>query len=154
MLFIGCLVAFFGYKRHAAPKVEAPAAPELEVVVTNRIADPVYRQAMESNRLVQVKMASARSVVVEKMEKIVAEVRSALPAGADVATVKAELEKRPEWKALEAENDRILGEMRQTLAGARETVGQRIRAEQRDMRAVAEGRAVPADGEKNSRRRQ
>lgn len=141
MLFLCGAVAFFsGCKRRKAPVAEEPA---LEVVYTNRMDDPVYRKDLGENRLRQARLAGERSEVVSVMEKMVAEARAALPEGADDETVKAELEKRPEWKALEGENERMIGEIQKTLEDARETVRKRLVAEKEDLKAVAEGRAVP-----------
>ena len=44
---------------------------------------------------------------------------------------------------LEAENARALAEVETTLAEARESIRRRMEAEARDVKAVAEGRAVP-----------
>jgi hypothetical protein len=149
MLFIGCAVGFFGCKRRQPPagKASVPAAGAApEVVVTNRMDDGAYLKALVENRREQGQKAAARQEVVSQMEKMVEEARAALPAGADNEAVKAELAKRPEWKALEGENARRLEEIRQTLVAARETVRLRMAAEGRDVNAVAEGRAVPAVG--------
>ena len=76
---------------------------------------------------------------------MVAEVRASLPAGAGDQAVKDELAKRPEWKALEIENARALAEIEKSVQGAREKIRRRMEAEARDVKAVAEGRAVPAE---------
>jgi hypothetical protein len=143
MLFASCVAVLSGCKRRQAPEGETPS-PALEVVITNRMQDPVYRKALDDNRREQTRQAAERHVVVSQMEKLIAEARAALPPGADDEAVKAELEKRPEWKALEEENARRVADIEKTLAAARETVRRRIEAEARDVKAVAEGRAVPA----------
>ncbi len=74
---------------------------------------------------------------------MVAEVREALPAGADDEAVKAELAKSEEWRTLEAENLKRIGEIEEKIAEARTTVRERLLREQRDVKAVAEGRARP-----------
>ena len=151
MLFVCCMVVFSGCKRRKAP--ETVAAPALEAVHTNRMDDPVYRQALSDNRVEQARIASERSVVVSRMEKLVVEARAGLPEGADDEAVKAELEKRPEWKVLEEENARKIAGIEKTLAAARETVRQRIETEARDVKAVAEGKAVPAQAERDGNKR-
>jgi hypothetical protein len=113
-------------------------------VITNRMEDVAYREALVSNHLAQTQMAFERHPVVSQMEKLVKEARAGLPADADDEALKAELEKRPEWKVLEEENARKLAEMEKTLVAAREMVRKRLEAEMRDTKAVAEGRAVPA----------
>ena len=141
MLFVCCFAVLSGCKRKAPEKETAPA---LEVVITNRMQDTVYREALSSNQLAQTKIAAERSVVVDRMEKIVAEARASLPADSDDEAVKAELAKLPEWKVLEEENTRRIADTEKMLAEAREMVRRRIEAETRDVKAVAEGRAVPA----------
>ena len=139
-LLVGC-------KKRTVP-AETPsvsAAPRLESVVTNRMKDATYRKALDQNRQEQGKAAFARNQIVEKMEALVAQARAALPAGADSEAVKAELAKNPEWQALEAQNARAVAEIDKTLAEARETVRKRLVDEARDVKAVAEGRAVAAD---------
>jgi hypothetical protein len=142
MLFVCCAATLSGCKRRQAGG--AAAAPVLETVITNRMEDPVYRKALEDNQLEQTRQAAERSVVVDRMKVLIAEARAALPAGTDDETVRAELEKRPEWKMLEEENARMNAGLEKTLAAARETVRRRIEAETQDRKAVAEGRAVPA----------
>lgn len=152
MLFVCCLVLFSGCKRRKAPEKEV-AAPALEVVVTNRMDDSAYRKALSDNQLAQTQLAAERSVVVDQMKKLIAEARAGLPADADDEAVKAELAKHSEWKSLEEENARKNAEIDKTLAAARETVRRRIEAEARDVKAVAEGKAVPAQaaGDGNKR---
>ena len=145
MVFVGFLLG--GCKKRTVPAEEpsASAAPRLESVVTNRMMDAAYRKALDQNRQEQGKAAFARNQIVEKMEALVAQARAALPAGADSQAVKAELAKNPEWQALEAQNARAVTEIDKTLAEARETVRKRLLAEARDVKAVAEGRAVAVD---------
>lgn len=145
MVFVSLLVA--GCKKRAVPESVAAGAPapDLRSVVTNRMLDPAYRKALDQNRQEQGKKASERNRIVEKMTGLIAKTRTLLPAGADDATVKAELAKNPEWQALEAQNARMIGEIEKTLAEARETVRKRMETEVRDVKAVAEGQAVAAD---------
>ena len=145
MAFISLLMA--GCKKRtaaeAAPSVSKGAG--LESVITNRMQDPTYRKALDLNRLEQGKKASKRNKIVEKMEPMIAKARASLPAGADEAAVKAELAKNPEWLELEKQNARVTAEIDKTLAEARETVRQRMLAEARDVKAVAEGSAKASD---------
>lgn len=134
-----CL-AGIGCKRKAAPVVE----PELPHVFTNRMADVTYVEALKENMGVQRQWAGERSEVVEKMTAMIERTRAALPEGASDEAVKAELDKSAEWRELEAQNARLIGEIEKTLAQARETVRQRMLAEANDLKAVAEGRAIPA----------
>jgi hypothetical protein len=78
------------------------------------------------------------------MTALIERTRAALPEGASDEAVKAELDKSAEWRELEAQNARLIGEIEKTLAQARETVRQRMLAEANDLKAVAEGRAIPA----------
>lgn len=143
MLFVCCVVIFSGCKRRKAPEKEI-AAPALEVVITNRMDDTVYLEALRDNRREQGKHATERQEVVSRMAGLIAEARAGLPEDADDEAVKAELAKRPEWKSLEEENARKVADIEKTLAAARETVRKRLEMEARDVKAVAEGRAVPA----------
>ena len=142
MFFVCCVVMFAGCKRRKAPAQEA--APALEVVITNRMDDLTYREALSSNLVEQTRLAADRSVVVDQMEKLIKDARASLPADADDEAVKAELAKRQEWKSLEEENARKIADIEKTLVAARETVRRRIEAEMRDVKAVAEGKAIPA----------
>jgi len=144
MLFVCVLAVAAGCKRRAGQGEEKGAEPALETVITNRMQDPAYVKALVENRREQTQAAAARAVVVEKMEAMIAEVRASLPPGADDEAVKKELAKRPEWKTLEAENERAMAEIKKAMQAAREKVRQRVEAEACDVKAVAEGRAVPA----------
>ena len=147
ILFVCMILAAAGCKRRAAqgrdPDQSAEHRPE--VVVTNRMQDAAYVEELDASRRAQTQAASARAPVVAKMEAMVAEVRASLPAGAGDQAVKDELAKRPEWKALEVENARALAEIEKSVQGAREKIRRRMEAEARDVKAVAEGRAVPAE---------
>ena len=145
MLFVCMLVAAAGCKRRSGQEGQGQsAARSPEVVVTNRMQDPVYVKALDASRRAQNQAASARAPVVAKMEAMIAEVRASLPAGADNQAVKNELAKRPEWKALEVENARALAEIEKPRLEMLEKARRRMLAEARDVKAVAEGRAVPA----------
>ena len=143
MLFVCMIVVAAGCKRRAAQGEPDPAR-NLEVVVTNRMEDPAYLEDLKASQRAQTEAAAKRAPVLAKMEEMVAEVRASLPPGADNETVKAELAKRPDWKALEAEEARARDEVAKTLREATEKVRLRMMAEARDVKAVAEGRAVPA----------
>lgn len=129
-----------GCKRKAAPVVE----PELPRVFTNRMHDVTYVEALKENMGAQREQAAKRNDVVEKMTAMIERARKSLPEGADDEAVKAELAKSAEWRELEAQNARLIGEIEKTLAQARETVRQRMLAEADDLKAVADGRAVAA----------
>ena len=145
MLFMCVLAVAAGCKRRADKGLgEQSAESALEAVITNRMQDPAYVKALVESRREQTQAAAARSVVVEKMEAMIAEVRASLPPGADDEAVKKELAKRPEWKTLEAENERAMAEIKKAMQAAREKVRQRVEAEACDVKAVAESRAVPA----------
>jgi hypothetical protein len=106
-----------------------------------------YRKALIANRTEQTRQALERRTVIAQMQKLIDETRTTLPEAdrTNDVVVRAALEKRPEWTALEEENTRKIGDIEKTLAAARETVRQRMEAEARDAKAVAEGRAVPAE---------
>ena len=145
MVFFCLLLA--GCKKRTAPEVSPSVSKSdgVESVVTNRMQDAVYRKALDLNRLEQGKKASERNEIVEKMEQMIAKVRTTLPAGADNEAVKAELAKNPEWQKLEIQNASAVAEINKTLAQARETVRQRLLAEARDVKAVSEGKAKASD---------
>ena len=128
-----------GCKKRPAP--EAGPSAQLPGVITNRMADAAYRAALSQNRREQMRQAGARGEVVEKMRLLVEQARARLPAGADDAAVKAELAKDPVWRELEAKNQTMVDGIGKTLAEGREIVRQRILAEKRDVKAVAEGKA-------------
>lgn len=111
------------------------------MVVTNRIADPVYVKELQDLRYEQGKVAKERNVVVRQMEDKVAAAKAKLPGGATDAQIKAELEKDPAWKNLESENQKRIDEIQAQLAKAREAVRKRIAQEAADTKAVNEGRA-------------
>lgn len=142
MLFVCMIVAAAGCKRRGAPDQNAARGPE--VVVTNRMQDPAYVEALNASRRGQAEAAAKRAPVVAKMEAMIAEVRASLPPGADNQAVKDELAKRPEWKALEVENARALAEIEKPRLEMLEKARRRMLAEAHDVKAVAEGRAVPA----------
>lgn len=143
MGFIG--LTMLGCRRQAHP-VKAPTAPTAKPeVITNRIADVTYLNALRENRDEQQKKAMARRQIDTQMAAMFTKVKATLPAGADDAAVKVELAKDPAWRALEVEKQRLQDEIQQTFIKARETVRQRLLAEKRDIQAVAEGRAVAVD---------
>ena len=145
ILFVCMILAAAGCKRRSGQEGQGQsAARSPEVVVTNRMQDPVYVKALDASRRAQNQAASARAPVVAKMEAMIAEVRASLPPGADNQAVKDELAKRPEWKALEVENARALAEIEKPRLEMLEKARRRMLAEARDVKAVAEGRAVPA----------
>lgn len=143
MVFV-CLLAAGCGKRTEGEATETTGSG-LERVVTNRMQDATYRKALDQNRQEQSQKAFERNEIVKKMEACISRARATLPAGADDKAVKAVLEKDPEWKVLEAKNAQAIGEIEKTLAKARETIRQRMQAEARDVKAVAEGRAVAVD---------
>lgn len=144
MLFVCGMVALAGCKRRTVQEEQGQPSERTPVaVVTNRMQDPVYREALKDSRREQVLAASARSPVVAKMEAMIAEVRASLPAGADDQAVKDELAKRPEWKALEEENARATDAIDKSIEAAREKIRQRMETEASDVKAVAEGRTAP-----------
>lgn len=138
-LFVCLAVILAGCKRQS----RKTAGQQVEIVYTNRMDDAGYRGVLHTNRLQQGVLVSRRQAVVDRMERMVAEVREALPAGADDEAVKAELAKSEEWRTLEAENLKRIGEIEEKIAEARTTVRERLLREQRDVKAVAEGRARP-----------
>ena len=133
-----CL-AVAGCKKSPAP--ESGPSAQLPGVITNRMADAAYRAALSQNRREQMRRADARGEVVAKMQLLVEQARAKLPAGADDAAVKAELAKDPAWRELEAKNQTMVEGIGKTLAEGRARVRQRILAENRDVKAVAEGKA-------------
>lgn len=145
MVFIGAVCG--GCKKKSVVPVapEKPVETATESVYTNRMHDATYREEIKQNLKEQRAKAKERSVVVDHMTELITQARAKLPAGADDAAVKAELEKSPEWRELEAQNQRLIGDIDATLARAREMVRQRMLQEAKDVQAVAEGRAKAAD---------
>ena len=126
-----------------------PPKPEenLPTVVTNRMADPAYLQELEGIRRKQSELAAERGQVVMRMEQKVAAVKEKLPKGATDAAIRAELEKDPEWKALEKENENRIQKIQANLEEARTAVRARLAKEREAQRAVSEGRAKVAEEE-------
>lgn len=129
-----------GCKKRTSPRASSPEA-SLPEVITNRMADVAYRSALAENRREQAANACIRSDVVEKMKVLVEQAKAKLPKEADDAAVKAELAKNAVWRDLEAKNQHAIEEIGKTLSKAREIVRQRILAEERDVKAVTEGKA-------------
>lgn len=140
--FLGLLPA--GCKKRAEVSSPDAVAP-VPGVVTNRMADAVYRSALSENRREQMRKAGERSEVVEKMKALVEQTRARLPKEADDAAVKAELAKDAVWRELEAKNQSMIEEITKTLSKGRELVRQRMLAEARDVKAVKEGKARAVD---------
>ncbi len=128
------------------PRRQPPSGEALPEVTTNRMADAAYRAGLAELRREQARLAGGRSEVVERMRVMIDRVRSELPEGADEAAVRAALAKDPEWNRLENANQEMIGKIGDNLAQARERVRQRMLAEERDNRKVAEGTARPAAG--------
>jgi len=145
MVFVAVFGGACKKKRVVALEPAKPSESGLEAVVTNRMHDASYREELKQNLKEQRVKAKERNVVVERMTALIARARAKLPAGADDAAVKAELEKDPEWRELESKNQQLIGEIEVTLARAREAVRQRMLQESRDVKAVSEGRAKAAD---------
>lgn len=131
-----------GCKKKRVPAV--PKAP-LASVYTNRMNDAVYLGALQTNRLEQSLKAGERSVIVTQMLAYSERVKATLPKDADEAALKAALAKDEGWHKLEAQNAKAIEDIQQVLAAAREKVHQRILEENRDRKAVAEGRAKSVD---------
>lgn len=94
-LVLLCLVGCDGGKEVASAGASSnPAA-------AHRMQDPVYRQQLDDQLAERNRLSAIRGRLVEKMESMVEARRKALPA-ADDATLKAALEKDPEWCSLRA----------------------------------------------------
>lgn len=170
VLWVSLLVAvalstvFFTVGRGYLAKLrERRRIAALPVVVTNRMADARYLADLLENRRGQGKIAAARAPVVEAMNRKVEAARAKFPeeAGAvALATneaeraalqgklddkIRAELEKDPEWKNLQSENQKHLDALEGQLEKARETVRNRLARERADAEAVRRGRARVAD---------
>ena len=135
----------------------------LPVVVTNRMADAQYQAELVDLRREQGRIAAERNKVVEVMDRKVEAVRAKFPdeeRAVALATneaeraalrrklddkIRAELEKDPEWKNLQLENQKHLEAIEGRLAKAREVVRNRMARERADAEAVKQGRARVAD---------
>ena len=135
----------------------------LPVVVTNRMADAQYRADLVDLRREQGKIAMERNKVVAVMDRKVEAVRAKFPEEAQAVAretnhavraelkkklddkIRAELEKDPEWKNLQLENQKHLEAIEGQLAKAREAVRNRLARERADAEAVKQGRARVAD---------
>ena len=140
-------IVFSLFFLNGCSKRRPPAEEALPEVITNRMADAAYRAELAELRREQTRLAGGRAEVVEQMRVMVERARATLPEGADDAAVKAVLVKDPEWNRLENANQEMIGKIGDNLAQARERVRQRMLAEERDNRRVAEGTARPAAGE-------
>ncbi len=141
----------------------AGAGGELPVVVTNRMADAAYQADLLNLRREQGKIAAERNKVVVAMERKVAAAKTKFPEAARAVAqetnkavraelqkklddkIRTELEKDPEWKNLELENQKHLDAIKGQLAKAREVVRSRMARERADAEAVKQGRARVAD---------
>ena len=154
------IVFFTVWRNRVAEKRRIAALP---VVVTNRMADAQYQADLVDLRRAQGKVAMDRAPVVEAMNRKVEAAKAKFPEEAKaVATetnqaaraelqkklddkIRAELEKDPEWKNLQLENQKHLEAIEGQLAKARELVRQRMARERADTEAVKQGRARVAD---------
>ena len=128
------------------PPKPATSKEDLPTVVTNRMADPTYLQEMEAIRRKQNQLAQERGKVVMQMEQKVAAAKAKLPKATD-AEIRAELEKDPEWKTLEKENEKRIQKIQADWAEARMAGRARLAKERDALRAVSEGRAKVAEEE-------
>jgi len=123
-------------KEVASPKGAAPAETNSAAFLP-RTQDPKYTEALRGVQAKRNAIAARRYDVVEKMERLVARARAALPEGATDEQVRNELlnnpRKYPGWRELSrilsARNERANRE----LEDARRLVMARIRQEQREL---------------------
>ncbi len=123
---------------------EAPQ-PRRESVYTNRMNDAAYVGALQSNRTQQAVQARERNELLRQLKACQERVKAGLTAGLDEAALQAALAGDPEWQRLSARKSEAEGRIQATLQEARETVRKRMEAEAQAVRAVAEGKALPAD---------
>ena len=142
MAFV-CLFSCGCKKKVKPPAV--PAAPVLELVLTNRLNDTAYLGALQKNRDEQMVKARARYEIAQQVKASVERVKATLPKEADEAAVKDALAKDAEWQKLNAQHAQALGEIEKVLVDARQIVRSRLLEETRAGRAVAEGKAKPVD---------
>lgn len=133
-----------GCKKKAVPPA-APAAPALESVITNRLNDAAYLEALQKNREEQKGIARARYEIAQQLKVCVERVKATLPKEADEATLKEALSKDETWQKLQAQHTQTMGDIEQVLGAARQTVRQRMLEETRAAKAVAEGKAQAVD---------
>jgi hypothetical protein len=140
-MVLTCLFSAGCKKKTAQDESEA----SLESVITNRMNDAAYLEALRKNREEQTAKAGERHVVVTQMQACIERVRATLPKEADDAVLKAALAKDEEWGKLEAQNAQAIGSIEKVLEDARQKVRQRMLEESRAVKAVAEGRAKAVD---------
>jgi hypothetical protein len=135
LVLSSCLL-LFGCRKGESEKQPLP------VVETNMMADAQFLASVTSNRMSQMRIAAKRADTVDKMQKIIASVKSGLPANATEEQVRAELAKNAEWKVLERENAERNAELLNQLKEARRLVGARMQKQRQDIKSVREGKAV------------
>jgi hypothetical protein len=124
--------------------VHAPVAP-VENVITNRMNDAAYMDALRKNREGQTRKASEQLAVARQQQACRQRVQAALPAGADEAALSAALAKDAEWQSLSKKADDLQEEGRQIVISAREAIRKRMEDEVRAVKAVEAGTAKAVD---------
>ena len=144
MVFMGVVCG--GCKKRQSSPVPS-VTPELERVVTNRMNDVAYREALKKNRIQQGKQASELFEVRKQMRVCRERIQATLPTNTDAVALKEALNKDAEWRALETREKTLVEADKQTRAAARDLIRLRIEEEGRAVEAVAQGRARAVDAE-------
>lgn len=145
MAFISFLGSVGCKKRQPAPIL--PAAPEMPRVITNRVNDAAYMDVLKKSRSDQAKVTSELFDVRAKMKACRERVKAALPEKGDTAALSEALHKDADWLALESREKALLEANKAALQAARELIRERLEKEQKDVEAVAQGRAQAVDAE-------
>ena len=123
-------------KEVASPKGAAPAETNSAAFLP-RTQDPKYTEALRGVQAKRNAIAAQRYDVVEKMERLVARARAALPEGATDEQVREELlgnpKKYPQWQVLMRMLNERNAAAESELKDARRLVMARIRQEQNDL---------------------
>lgn len=122
-----------------------PTEPELAQVVTNRMQDAAYVQALHANRDLQMANAYAREQVTARQRACVERIRATLPENADDETLQAALQKDPEWAELEAESQKVAAAALQAQEDAKFLIRARLQEEEQAIKDVQSGKAKVAE---------
>lgn len=141
MAFVCLVVA--GCKRKAVVTQASPAP--LLSVITNRMNDATYVNALQANRSEQSNKAKQQVDVSRQLQVCVRRVQATLATGADESVLKAALSNDQEWVSLSKKAEGLQEDERQTVIAARELIRKRMQDEAQAVKAVEEGRAKAVD---------
>ena len=124
-----CAFIFAGCGREGEGREPVAEASAQSVFVS----DPVLKAAFEEKRAERKEILSARSKLIARAERMVDEARGKMP-GADDASVKAELEKDPEWNSLVQRIETANRAREENRSALTRKVGERIASKRRALK--------------------